>query len=85
MDFKSFHEVRYEFETYCCRLAAERRKPEHLKKMKAECEIQKDPTTNHEEFCHSDVRFHRVPKKPNRTLILRASAHWLWVAGKGPL
>ena len=60
LDFKSFHEVRYEFETYCCRLAAERRKPEHLKKMKAECEIQRDPTTNHEEFCHSDVRFHRV-------------------------
>lgn len=59
LDFISFHEVRYEFETYCCRLAAERRKPEHLQKMQAECEIQKDPTTNHEEFCHSDVRFHR--------------------------
>ena len=59
LDFKSFHEARYEFETYCCRLAAERRKPEHLKKMKVECEIQNDPTTNHEEFCHSDVRFHR--------------------------
>ena len=28
--------------------------------MKAECDIQKDPTTNHEEFCHSDVRFHRT-------------------------
>jgi DNA-binding FadR family transcriptional regulator len=59
LDFKSFHEARYEFETYCCRLAAERRKPEHLKKMKIECEMQKSPTTNHEEFCHSDVRFHR--------------------------
>ena len=59
LDFKSFHEARYEFETYCCRLAAERRKPEHLKRMKVECEIQKNPTTNHEEFCHSDVRFHR--------------------------
>ena len=59
LDFESFYEARYEFETFCCRLAAERRKPVHLEKMKAECEIQKDPTTNHEDFCHSDVRFHR--------------------------
>jgi DNA-binding FadR family transcriptional regulator len=59
LDFESFHEARYEFETFCCRLAAEKRKPEHLEKMKAECEIQQNPTTNHEEFCHSDVRFHR--------------------------
>jgi DNA-binding FadR family transcriptional regulator len=59
LDFKSFHEARYEFETFCCRLAADRRKPKHLENMKAECEIQKDSTTNHEEFCHSDVRFHR--------------------------
>ncbi|MGV7223263.1 MAG: FadR/GntR family transcriptional regulator [Nitrospinales bacterium] len=59
LDFQSFHEARYEFETFCCRLAAERRKPEHLTKMKDECEIQKNPTTKHEDFCHSDVRFHR--------------------------
>ncbi len=32
----------------------------HLEEMKAELEIQKDPTTNHVEFCHSDVRFHRI-------------------------
>ncbi|MFO7785068.1 MAG: hypothetical protein R6V25_10590 [Desulfatiglandales bacterium] len=25
------------------------------------------------------------PEETNKTLILRASAHWLWVAGKGPL
>ncbi len=60
LDFQSFHEARYEFETFCCRLAAERRKPVHLEKMKAECEIQKNQTTSHEDFCHSDVRFHRI-------------------------
>jgi DNA-binding FadR family transcriptional regulator len=60
LDFQSFHEARYEFETFCCRLAADRRKPVHLEEMKAELEIQKDPTTNHVEFCHSDVRFHRI-------------------------
>jgi len=59
LDFQSFQEVRFEFETFCCRLSAERRTPEHLEKMKAECEIQQNPATNHEEFCHSDVRFHR--------------------------
>ena len=60
LDFQSFHEARYEFEIFCCRLAAERRKPVHLDKMKVECEIQKDSSTNHEDFCHSDVRFHRI-------------------------
>jgi DNA-binding FadR family transcriptional regulator len=60
LDFQSFHEARYEFEIFCCRLAAERRKPVHLDKMKVECEIQKDSATNHEDFCHSDVRFHRI-------------------------
>ena len=60
LDFQSFHEARYEFETFCCRLAAERRKPVHLEEMKVELEIQKDPATNHVEFCHSDVRFHRI-------------------------
>ncbi len=60
LDFQSFHEARYEFETFCCRLAAKRRKPVHLEEMKAELEIQKDPNTNHVEFCHSDVRFHRI-------------------------
>ena len=60
LDFQSFHEARYEFETFCCRLAAERRKPLHLEEMKVELEIQKDPTTNHVEFIHSDVRFHRI-------------------------
>ena len=60
LDFQSFHEARYEFEIFCVRLAAERRKPTHLDKMKVECEIQEDSTTNHEDFCHSDVRFHRI-------------------------
>jgi len=60
LNFQSFHEARYEFETFCCRLAAERRKPIHLEEMKAELKIQKDPNTNYVEFCHSDVRFHRI-------------------------
>jgi DNA-binding FadR family transcriptional regulator len=59
LDFQAFHEIRHEIETFCCRLAAQRRTPEHLENMKAECDIQQDITTTHEEFCHSDVRFHR--------------------------
>ena len=59
LDFKSYHEARYEFEAFCCRLASVRRTPVHLEEMKTECEIQEDPSTSHEDFCHSDVRFHR--------------------------
>ena len=71
LDFQSFHEARYEFETFCCRLAADRRKPVHLEGMKAELEIQKEPTTNHVEFCHSDVRFHRIIVDATENPILR--------------
>lgn len=60
LNFQSFHEARYEFETFCCRFGAERRKPIHLEEMKVELKIQMDPNTDHVEFCHSDVRFHRI-------------------------
>jgi DNA-binding FadR family transcriptional regulator len=71
LDFQSFHEARYEFKIFCCRLAAERRKPVHLEKMKAECEIQKDPNISHEDFFHSDVRFHRIIVEATGNPLLR--------------
>ncbi|MFO7783332.1 MAG: hypothetical protein R6V25_01760 [Desulfatiglandales bacterium] len=36
------------------------------------------------EEIHFDTDSDFDPEETNRTLILRASAHWLWVAGKGP-
>jgi GntR family transcriptional repressor for pyruvate dehydrogenase complex len=53
-------EARRELELPCCRLAAERREDTHLQAMAAEIETQKDPATTDEEFCASDVRFHRA-------------------------
>jgi GntR family transcriptional repressor for pyruvate dehydrogenase complex len=53
-------EARRELELPCCRLAAERREEEHLLTMVQEIETQKDPVTTDEEFCASDVRFHRA-------------------------
>ena len=53
-------EARRELELTCCRLAAECRKDEHLKTMAAEIVRQSDPATTDEEFCASDVRFHRA-------------------------
>lgn len=53
-------EAREELETTCCRLAAERRTQKHLDDMARELECQRDPQTSDEEFCASDVAFHRA-------------------------
>jgi len=53
-------EARREMELTCCRLAAECRKDEHLATMAAEIVRQSDSSTTDEEFCASDVRFHRA-------------------------
>ena len=53
-------EARRELELTCCRLAAQRRKEEHLLTMREEIDRQKNPQTTDEEFCSSDVRFHRA-------------------------
>lgn len=44
----------------CVPLAARRRQHHHLAAMAAEIAIQQDPDTTDEEFCASDVRFHRA-------------------------
>ena len=59
-DSRDIAEARRELELLCCRLAAENRKPEHLAAMAAEIEVQRDPTLSDEDFCASDVRFHRA-------------------------
>jgi DNA-binding FadR family transcriptional regulator len=53
-------EARLTLLSACVPLAAERRQPEHLKAMRAEILVQGDPATSDEEFCASDVRFHRA-------------------------
>ena len=53
-------EARLTLLTACVPLAAKRRRPEHLEAMGAEVQVQRDPGTSDEEFCASDVRFHRA-------------------------
>ncbi len=53
-------EARNELELVCCRLAAVRRTPAHLAALAAEIERQRFPELSDEEFCASDVRFHRT-------------------------
>lgn len=51
--------ARLETEAICCRLACERRSDEDLAAMRAEIALQRSASLTDEEFCASDVRFHR--------------------------
>jgi GntR family transcriptional regulator, transcriptional repressor for pyruvate dehydrogenase complex len=53
-------EARYELEVVCARLAAERRADAELAIMAAEIGVQAEATLSDEDFCASDVRFHRA-------------------------
>lgn len=59
-DLSEIIDARHELEVMCGRLAAERREDEHLRAMEAEIEIQRDESVSDEDFCASDVRFHRA-------------------------
>ncbi len=59
-DLAQIVEARHELEVMCGRLAAERRGDEHIAAMANEIEIQSDATISDEDFCASDVRFHRA-------------------------
>jgi GntR family transcriptional regulator, transcriptional repressor for pyruvate dehydrogenase complex len=52
--------ARLELEVVCCRLAASNRTGEHLDTMRRELKSQRDPALSDEEFCASDIRFHRA-------------------------
>ena len=69
-DLTDIAEARHELELMCGRLAAERRKQLHLDTMKEEIELQKNTELSDEDFCASDVRFHRalVDATGNRVL-----------------
>ncbi len=53
-------EARLELELVCCRLAATRRTTAQLASLAAEIDVQRCPKLSDEEFCASDVRFHRT-------------------------
>ena len=60
VDFDTACEARFALERACAALAAERRRPEHLAAMRIELMRQSRPALTDEEFCASDVAFHRA-------------------------
>lgn len=52
--------ARLEMEALCCRLAAISRTEAQLAAMQVEIAVQRDPTLSDQDFCASDVRFHRA-------------------------
>ena len=59
-DLSNVLEARHELEVVCAQLAAERRTDAELAVMATEIEVQTEATLSDEEFCTSDVRFHRA-------------------------
>lgn len=60
VDLDEINAARLELETTCCRLAAEERTDAQLTAMAEELERQRDDQITAEDFCASDVRFHRI-------------------------
>jgi GntR family transcriptional regulator, transcriptional repressor for pyruvate dehydrogenase complex len=58
--FETACEARYALEGACVALAATRRLPDHLATMRGEIDRQSRPGLSDEDFCASDVAFHRA-------------------------
>lgn len=59
-DIEEIITARLETEAVCCRLAAANRNEADLAAMEAEIAVQLDEAVSDEDFCASDVRFHRA-------------------------
>ena len=59
-DAHDISEARRELELLCCRLAVVNHRPSDLAAMTAEIAVQRNPKLSDEDFCASDVRFHRA-------------------------
>ncbi|MDQ0136541.1 DNA-binding FadR family transcriptional regulator [Neorhizobium galegae] len=59
-DIEEIITARLETEAVCCRLAAANRSEADLAAMQAEIALQLDEAVSDEDFCASDVRFHRA-------------------------
>lgn len=64
-------ESRHELELVCVRLAVERRTDVELEGMEREIELQKNDALTDEEFCSSDVRFHRALVNATHNTVLQ--------------
>lgn len=59
-DFEDIASARHHLERLCCQLAVKMRKNKHLKTMAEEISEQQRAELSDEDFCASDVRFHRA-------------------------
>lgn len=59
-DLSDIAEARHELELVCVRLAVERRTDAELDRMAEEIRLQKNEALTDEDFCSSDIRFHRA-------------------------
>ena len=67
--------ARLEMEAVCCKLAAEHRTEAQLDAMRRELELQRDAGLNDEDFCASDVRFHRTLVDASGNTLLQFLMH----------
>lgn len=63
--------ARFEMEAVCCRLAVARIKACEVTALRDELAQQRDPALSDEEFCASDVRFHRALVQASGNPVLR--------------
>lgn len=70
-DLSEIADARHELEVLCGRLAAERGEAHDLDAMAREIEFQKQEHVGDEEFCASDVRFHRALVNATRNPVLQ--------------
>ncbi|WP_372830771.1 FadR/GntR family transcriptional regulator [Pontibacterium sp.] len=60
VDLDEINAARLELESTCCRLAATYRSENQLSALTHELKVQEDERITAEDFCASDVRFHRI-------------------------
>lgn len=70
-ELEEINQARRELESICCELAAENCGDEQYKVMQDELELQQRSDLTPEEFCASDVRFHRAIADATQNGVLR--------------
>ncbi len=60
VDLGQIAAARFEMEAACCRLAVQNRTDDHLAALQAEIDIERTSAISDQDFCASEVRFHRI-------------------------
>lgn len=71
LDMDEIAEARAQLEGLCCRMAVDRMTDDVIVALRMALERQRDPALSDEEFCASDVQFHRAIVDATRNTMLR--------------